>query len=80
MKAPVYQIKTVADFLSVPEDRRATCLREFNVWLTMADAVRQLQELMPGMVKAEMGVECFAWVDDGKGEARITVITSLEGA
>jgi len=55
---PVYKIKTVADFLKVPFDRREACLAEFSVFLESADHLAEL--FTTGAVTLE-----YQWCDDG---------------
>src|SRR4051812_10182080 len=66
--AKTYRIASVMDFLSVPEDRREVCLREFRVWLGVADAMG----LMLAGIAAEFPQE-FVWVDDGKHEFEVNI-------
>ena len=54
----VYNIKTVADFLKVPFDRRKACLAEFAVFLESADHLAEL--FTTGAVALE-----YQWCDDG---------------
>ena len=55
---PVYEIKTVGDFLKVPFDRREACLAEFASFL---DSAEHLAELFTGGVLTLV----FEWCDDG---------------
>jgi hypothetical protein len=68
-----YEIRTVADFFQVPEDRRRICLREFNAWLMLKEQVTSLlcaasasldADLKPSDLRWETDV--FRWNDDGK--------------
>lgn len=68
-----YKIRTVADFLDVPEADRSVCLREFLLWIQTVCAVRELNTLMPGTLEAHMDESTFNWLNDGKGEARFTI-------
>ena len=69
-----YELRTVADFLKVPEDRRCICLREFHAWLYMQEAVPDLlvaasESLGGGFTRDDIRLreaDVFAWVDDGK--------------
>jgi hypothetical protein len=63
---PRYDIATVADFLTVPPDRRDACLAEFATWLAIAEDVKALTA-----PAAWDGV--FRWVDDGETNIGITV-------
>jgi hypothetical protein len=72
VSAPEYELRTVQDFLKVPEDRRALCLHEFGQWLEMAARVELLRGLLDaaGAKLTNDPFEAFCWVDDDKGEAR----------
>lgn len=62
-----YEIKTVADFLKVPEDRIGQCLAEFEGWLRLARS-----DQTDGLLRTLLGAngkflnDCFYWRDDGK--------------
>jgi hypothetical protein len=64
-----YRIKAATDFLQVPPDRREVALKEFGAWLQMLDA-------LAGLVHTP---EAFVWVDDGLGEARVSLIDHSTG-
>ncbi len=74
-----YEIRTVVDFLKVPEARRRICLREFHSWMAMQEGVAALLEAtadtLGGDLKAGRDFnftnDVFAWIDDGA--ATITV-------
>lgn len=66
--APKYTIRTLTDFLKVPEDRRAECLKEFSVWLELYEAVHVLFD---GLLLKDH--DAFVWIDDGKSTATIRV-------
>lgn len=53
-----YSIRTVHDFLKVPADRLGTCLLEFNSWLALIAATKDL----PGVRSIPQSYE---WIDDG---------------
>jgi hypothetical protein len=72
MSAPRYEIRTVSDFLNVPEDRRPLCLKEFAVWVEL---VANLKSMFDGIPFTEDFSEKFVWVDDGKGTATIAIRT-----
>ena len=65
---PTYTIATVHDFLAVPEDRRAVCLREFGVWVDMMTKVPKIFEGIKVMVPTE-----FVWIDDGLHTMTVSV-------
>lgn len=85
MSAPRYEIKSVRDFLAVPEDRIADCLREFATMLEMARAATGLLDAVsdevaePGAIRWRMG-ETFTWVDDGERNATLTIRSKPEAA
>ena len=54
-----YIIRTIADFLAVPPDRRSECLREFETWCSMADLIQSIADGCATMPDA------FEWTDDG---------------
>ena len=56
----VYEIRSVKDFLTIPEDKRATALSDFAMWLAICDEVAEQfkpEEVAVGNV--------FKWKDDG---------------
>ena len=78
MSAPRYEIRTVRDFLAVPEDRIAECLREFAIVLEMARAGIGLMDAVsdevtkPGAIRWQLD-ETFTWIDDGLGTAHLRI-------
>ena len=79
-----YEIRTVFDFLKVPEDRRRICLREFHAWLMLHESIQSL--IQAGLEAAGAPIQseaisfrgdCFRWVDDGK--AIMTVLIHGKG-
>jgi hypothetical protein len=69
-----YEIRSVADFLLVPEDARARCLSEFSTWLKVHDP---LLTLLGGPGVAKM-LPVFTWIDDGVRDLRIKLHTKPE--
>jgi len=75
---PTYRIEHVRDFLNVPQDRRSTCIEEFNTFLIMAEATVNLIDetnralFGEGQPKAVVGA--FTWIDDGKKNAYLNII------
>lgn len=64
-----YEIKSVADFIKVPDEKLSECLRDFASW---CDFHREMRDLLDGI---EMHEETFIWVDDGKpGISSIKII------
>lgn len=68
--APEYTIRTVADFLTVPPDRREICIAEFAVWLSLVEEARKV---LGDLLVSDPGA-AFEWVDDDKSEARMTFV------
>jgi hypothetical protein len=71
MSAPtnrIYSIRTVWDFLDVPEDRRAECLHELEVWLALMQFGRAICADIPHEAPDD-----FEWHDDGAGDCRILI-------
>ncbi len=79
-----FVIRTVADFLLVPEERLGECLREFRVMLDMAHAAGRLVDAVgeemqregiggytPGDVR--WTVDEFEWIDDDKGNVSLSL-------
>lgn len=66
---PQYDIRTVQDFLQVPEPRRAICLKEFATWLKIHDAVVTL--LTPPEHPNAVQWTYFRWIDDGERNVSI---------
>lgn len=66
MKAE-YNIATIADFLNVPEEKQAECLRDFAMWLNEARnptiMCMQASEILGCEVTFK--TETFTWIDDG---------------
>lgn len=75
MSKPItYKIKTVEDFLEVPEDRIERCLEEFKCYLELVPQMINLLELAGeedvSKVKHDM---IFAWTDDDLNKVNISV-------
>lgn len=69
-EAPKYTIRTIGDFLKVPEDRRELCLREFRVFL---DLVQHSSAFLAGVGAPVKPVDAFVWIDDGLHTAKVSV-------
>ena len=65
-----YELRSVADFLSVPEDKRAHCLADFRLWLVMVGEMAAHFRDVPGI---KVPLDRFTWLDDGKHDAHIHV-------
>jgi hypothetical protein len=73
---PTYEIATVADFLTVPEDRWDACLKDFREFLGLASALKETADVMADLLGADKDknkVESFTWIDDGKEERTVTI-------
>jgi len=74
-----YEIRTVADFLKVPEPRWAACLEEFLVCLACAAATADLLDAVGESLNATAPpfngkLQVFRWTDDGQpGLSGITI-------
>jgi hypothetical protein len=64
-----YEIRTVEDFLAVPQDKLSECLRDFKQWVELAYELNALFG-EGAMVKTE-----FIWFDDGiEGISSIKIV------
>lgn len=64
-----FEIKTVADFLAVPEEKLDECMRDFEHWVKLARAMGEL------LGHGVMVVDRFVWVDDGQpGVSSVEVV------
>ena len=64
-----YRLRTLADIINeVPADRMADCMMELSLVFI---AAKLNIEALGG--KADVGLEVFDWVDDGKGELGYTL-------
>jgi len=73
MTGKIYDIKTVADFASVPADRLGVCLQEFALWLEIrAETTRCLAG-----VPVEW-VDTYRWKDDGRRDVTLHLISGSE--
>lgn len=66
-----YEIRTLADFIAVPSDKREHCLRDFAAWCECIELAKTLGEIVGGGVIPDTSV--FAWIDDGKSDAHVTI-------
>lgn len=67
MNSPEYKISSIADFLKVPAEKQAECVRDFVTWLNMARDAAEIGDLMTEILqgKVSFGLESFTWIDDG---------------
>ncbi len=78
---PSYEIKTVQDFLLVPEDRLEACLTEFRDYLEYARDIMELAKLAGeniGAKETQTSVGSFNWTDDGIRKGTIHIETKVE--
>lgn len=68
-----YEIRSVQDFMLVPEYRRALCLREFEIWIGMMEDIKKLMADVPVRLP-----DAYVWIDDGKHQATIRFSGSAE--
>ena len=65
-----YEIKTVADFLSVPAEKRAECLADFSQWLSIVDEHKEIESLLDQIAGTDGAfstmTDRFIWIDDSK--------------
>lgn len=62
MSEPItYPIRTIADFLAVPSDRRETCIREFVTWWDCIDGVAAI---LKSVGSEGILPDCYKWIDD----------------
>jgi len=75
-----YMIKTLDDFLGVPDDRIDQCLKEFAIFIYTARFVASSAEEACGKKVVEVGG--FEWIDDGDLDVSIQLRTveQLPGA
>ena len=64
------EIKAVSDFFAVPVEKRAHCLKDFELWLEMASAMKAMFGDVKGV---HVPTDIFIWVDDGKHDANIKI-------
>lgn len=64
-----YPINKLSDFLKVPHEKQAECLRDFATWLDICrradDLHLELKAEFPD-VSAQLDTEGFVWIDDGQ--------------
>ena len=65
---PRYIIKTLADFLTIPQEKLQHALRDFYSWIEYNHAFAALAKEIPALAALEADVSKFVWVDDGKHE------------
>jgi hypothetical protein len=67
-KPTEYEIRTLADFLLVPEEKRATMLQDFEIWLAYCGRATNMENAMKGIpgVKISLNTGLFHWIDDSK--------------
>ncbi len=77
-----YEIKEVADFLKVPEDRLDDCIDEFKECLKTTRESRATLKTLADIVDQDADVITkfcgFIWVDDGKTKQTIEITTEVD--
>lgn len=70
-----YEISSLADFLAVPHEKQAECLRDFETWLNMARQREEADRLLKVMLGSGVAFDTrsFFWIDDG-----IAGVTALQ--
>ena len=80
---PRYEVKSIMDFLEIPEDRLDDCLVEFRSFLeTLREltTVAKLGAEMMGQDPIEaLKLMAFTWVDDGKTDVTVNIETNAGG-
>jgi hypothetical protein len=68
-----YEIKTVGDFLHVPQDRIDVCLNEFKSALMRAHIVKSMDAEIQKKTGVSLPFEMyeFIWTDDGRRDEQI---------
>ena len=66
-----YTIKTVQDFLTIPEDRLSDCIKEFEESIKMAHAFKNIQTAIDK--NAPFDWPYFKWIDDGKKAVHLKI-------
>lgn len=80
-----YEIRTVADFLIVPEERIIDCLVDFTIWLQLARQPETIENALTEIFSAKAGQiksmpDVFRWRNDGKtGLSHVQLISSETG-
>lgn len=81
-----YEIRTVTDFLMVPESRRRICLREFHSWMAIQEGLTDLFCAVGDALETPVPREAlhwrndvFRWIDDGKATVSVRC-ESVSGA
>ena len=79
-----YPIKTVADFLTIPDESIDACLTDFKEWIRIArqrvSFSADMSELLgvPGAIN--MSTDDFTWIDDGLvGLHHVDIVDGSDG-
>lgn len=76
-----YEIRTIHDFLAIPEDRLDACLRDFKEWIAMGGAIKDLIQTADGTVKVEQLLPNLIWIDDGSvGLSQVSIKVAIKPA
>jgi hypothetical protein len=63
---PRYIIKTLADFLTIPQEKLEHALKDLYNWIEYNHAFAVVAKEIPELAALEVDVSKFVWVDDGK--------------
>jgi hypothetical protein len=75
---PKHHIRTVDDFLKIPQEKLMHCLQDFQNWLTFATS-EEMQLMLRAIPEMKPSFSEFIWVDDGKHEIIPTILVGEEG-
>lgn len=75
----VYEIRCVADFFNVPEEKRQHCLHDFGLWVCGLESKERWLNSLP-MVGYIVNRTVYTWIDDGEHDAyvKVTVVADRE--
>lgn len=67
--SPEYEIRTIADFLAVPEKSIDACLADFKAWLELARKPKEINAAINAILDVPAAASfmntIFTWRDDG---------------
>lgn len=66
-----YEIRTLADFIAIPSEKREHCLHDFALWCDVIERAVGLEQAFGGVVKAQ--TDTFVWLDDGKHDMNVRI-------
>lgn len=68
MEYPQIEIRTVEDFFKVAPEKRAHCVRDFELWLAQHEWASSIEGL-----RVTASRDTFVWIDDGKHEVSLKI-------